>query len=62
MKVRFQYIVVQKIRGNYTTILNYTPNYTLHPKLFECTFCTINYNPYYTLHYNVNFRVKLDRN
>ena len=30
------------------TILNYTSDYTLHPKLFECMFCTINYDHCYT--------------
>ena len=28
------------------TILNYTLCYTLHHKLFECTFCILNYVPF----------------
>ena len=32
------------------TTLDYTPNYTLHPKLFGCTFCTLIYHICYTLH------------
>ena len=36
------------------TTLNYTSNYTLHPKLFKCTFCILNYDFYYTLHPNIN--------
>ena len=44
------------------TILNYTPDYTLHPKLFECTLSTLNYHTYYTLHSDVSFTVKLDGN
>ena len=44
------------------TTLNYTPDYTLHPKLFECTLCTLNYYICYTLHPDVNFIVMLDGN
>ena len=44
------------------TTLNYTPKYTLHPKLFGCTVCTLNYDPCYTLHPSVSFTVKLDGN
>ena len=40
--------------------LNYTPNYTLHHKLFECTFCTLIYNYCYTLHPDIKFVVNLD--
>ena len=43
-------------------ILNYTSYYTLHHKLFECTFCTLNYDSYYTLHLDVKFAVNLDGN
>ena len=42
------------------TILNYTLNYILHRKLFECTFCSLNYDPCYTLHPDVNFTIILD--
>ena len=34
------------------TILNYAPNYTLYPKLFERTLCILNYH---TLHPGVTF-------
>ena len=43
------------------TTLNYTLDYTLHHKLFECIFCILNYNPCYTLHPNVKFAINLDR-
>ena len=33
-----------------------------HPKLFECTFCTLNYDPYYTLYPDIKFAVNLDGN
>ena len=42
--------------------LNYILNYTLHPKLFECTLCILNYDLCYILHPNVSFTVKLDKN
>ena len=42
------------------TNLNYTSDYTLDHKLFECMFCTLNYDPYYTLHLEVKFAVNLD--
>ena len=42
------------------TSLNYIPKYTLHYKLFECTFYNINYNSCYTLHVNIKFFVNLD--
>lgn len=44
------------------TILNYTLDYILHSKLFECTFCTINYDLYYTVHFDINFIIILDEN
>ena len=44
----------------YLTTLNYSSNYTLHPRLFVCTFCTINYDYCYTLHYHIKFVVNLD--
>ena len=40
--------------------LNYTSNYTLDPKLFECSFCTLNYDYCYTLHPDIRFVVNLD--
>ena len=42
------------------TTLNYTLDYTLHPKLFKCTIYTLNYDTYYTLHPDVSFTVILD--
>ena len=39
------------------TGLHYAPDYTLHHKLFECTFCTLNYHTYHTLHPGVTFFV-----
>ena len=44
------------------TTLNYTSDYTLHPKLFGCTFCTLNYDICYTLHLGLKFSVILDGN
>ena len=44
------------------TTLNYALDYTLHPKLFECTIYTLNYDNCYTLHPNVSFTVKFDKN
>ena len=47
-------------------ILNYTLDYTLHPKLFkcpklfECTVCTLNYDTCYTLHLDISFTIILD--
>ena len=52
----------EKGRGNYISTLNYTPYFTLHPKLFECTFCTLNYDFYYTLHPDIKFTINLDEN
>ena len=45
----------------YFTTQKYTLYYTLHPKFFECTICTINYDPYFTLHHNIKFAVNLDK-
>ena len=42
--------------------LNYIPYYTLHPTLFEYTFCALNYDSCYTLHLNIKFSINLDRN
>ena len=44
------------------TILNYTLDYTLHPKLFECTFYTLNFNIYYILHPKITFTIILIEN
>ena len=57
--VKFLKIFMGKL---HFTILNYTPDYILHHKLFEYTFYTINYYICYTLHYDVNFIVMLDGN
>ena len=35
------------------TTLNYALDYTLHPKLSDCTLCTLNYYTYHILHPNV---------
>ena len=43
------------LRKLHFTTLNYTPNYTLYPKLFEWTFYTLNYDIFYTLYPNVKF-------
>ena len=48
--------IIFKGKLHFTT-QNYTPDYTLHPKLFECTLCTLNYHTYYTLHPSVTFVV-----
>ena len=39
------------------TILNYALDYTLHPKLSDCTLCTLKYHIYHTLHPCVIFAV-----
>ena len=44
--------IIKKIKQH---TLNYAPGYTLHPKLFECTLCTINYYTYNTSHPGVTF-------
>ena len=31
----------KKLEKLYFTTLNYTPDYTLHPQLLECMFCTL---------------------
>ena len=46
--------------GLHFTTQNYTSNYTLHHKLFECKFCTLNYDICYTLHIDINFTVMFD--
>ena len=38
-------------------ILNYALDYTLHPKLSDCTLCTLKYHIYHTLHPCVIFAV-----
>ena len=43
------------------TILNYALDYTLHPKLSDCTLCTLNYHTYHTLHPGVIFVVIFNR-
>ena len=50
-----------KFKGKlHFTTLNYTPDYTLHHKLFEWTFCSLNYDICYTSHPNIKFRVTMD--
>ena len=41
--------------------LNYPLDYILHPKLSNCTFCTINYHSYHALHSSVIFTVIFNR-
>ena len=43
------------------TILNYAPNYTLQPKLTECTFCTLNYYTYHILYLDITFAIIFDK-
>ena len=43
------------------TTLNYLLDYTLHPKLSNCTFYTINYHIYHILHPGVIFTVIFNR-
>ena len=44
------------VGGNYIfTTQNYTLNYTVHHKLFECKFCILNYDICYTMHIDINF-------
>ena len=50
--------VVQK--PDFQNTLNYTPNYTWHPKLSERTISTLKYNSCYTLHLVVNSIAILD--
>ena len=51
---------IKKGKLHFTT-LNYTLDYTLHTKLFECSICTLNYDTCYTLHPDISFTVILDR-
>ena len=46
----------------YFITLNYTLNYTLHPKIFKCMFCTLNYDNCYTLYPDFKFAINLDKN
>ena len=39
------------------TTLNYALDYTLHPKLYDCTLCTLNYYTYHALHPDVIFAI-----
>ena len=43
------------------TTLNYPLDYTLHPKLSDCTLCTLNYHTYHALHPGVIFTVIFNR-
>ena len=64
-RVRFKkkkittYILKNGRKLHFTT-LNYISDYTLHSKLFECTFCTINYDHCHILHPDVKFSVNFD--
>ena len=49
-------------KENYTLSSKLYSIYTLHPKLFECMFCTLNYDICYTLHSYVKFSINLDEN
>ena len=54
------YINYLNFRKLHFTILNYTLDYTLHLKLFECTVYTLNYDTCYTLYPDVSFTIILD--
>ena len=56
---RYTHILLKKL---HFITLNYTLNYTLHPKFFEHMFCTLNYNFCYTLHSDIKFTINLDGN
>ena len=56
----FYFYLKWKLGKLHFTTLDYTLNYILHPKLFECTFCTLNYYICYTLHPDFNFTVMLE--
>ena len=56
----YHYIPLTLRKLHFNT-LNYTPDYTLNPKLFKCTLCILNYHTYYTLHPDFSFPIKLDR-
>ena len=53
-------IAIKNSEKLHFTTSNYTSCYTLHHKLFECTFYTLNYEPCYTLHPDVKFAINLD--
>jgi len=53
-------IITNQKKGKlHFTTLNYILNCTLHPKILECTLCTLNYH---ILHPHITFTVKLNRN
>ena len=57
------YSVLQKSYNKvklYFTIIKYTFNYTLHLKIFKCTFYTLNFDYCYTLYSDIKFTVNLD--
>ena len=62
MKLAFPLTPLIMLGELHFTILNYTLDYILHPKLFKCTFCTLNYDFCYTLHLDDKFSVNLDGN
>ena len=52
--------ILKNGRKLHFTALNYISDYTLHSKLFKCTFCTINYDHCHILHPDVKFSVNFD--
>ena len=50
-------MIVYHMEKLHFTILNYALDYTLHPKLSDCTVCTLKYHIYHTLHPCVIFAV-----
>ena len=54
--------IVKSLEKLHFITLNYTLNYTLYPKLFECIFCTLNYEHCYILQSDIKFSIKLDGN
>ena len=52
------HLILEKL---HFTTLNYPLDYTLHPKLSDCTLCTLNYHTYHALHPGVIFTVIFNR-
>ena len=50
-------MIVYHMEKLHFIILNYALDYTLHPKLSDCTLCTLKYHIYHTLHPCVIFAV-----
>ena len=51
------YYLLKSEKSHFIT-LNYTLDYILYPKLFECILYTLNYNICYALYLDVSFIVK----